>query len=197
MLRAFRCRSPFFRVAHDRSAQTAILHAGPQIRILDPSSRHRIRHSYATGFLPQNAPLQTRSSFARRFFLSDRHPIIRWAGRAFFALTFSVVSITGGLLLWDATTYRTKHLDKVPINPLALAPKRGGPKNLKLAEVFIGDEETDDIKLLEQKPKLVILGGGWGVSFASGIYSYAPPLDLCLICRLWVRLSIFLLERTT
>jgi NADH dehydrogenase len=47
---------------------------------------------------------------------------------------------------------------------LALNPSRGGSKNLKVAQFLVGDEETDEIKALEDKPKLVILGGGWGVS---------------------------------
>lgn len=74
-----------------------------------------------------------------------------------------MVAITGGLLAWDATTYKTAYVDRVPVNPLALHPTRGGPKHLKVAQFLVGDEETDEIKALEDRPKLVILGGGWGV----------------------------------
>jgi NADH dehydrogenase len=50
------------------------------------------------------------------------------------------------------------------VSALALNPKRGGPKNLRIAQMYIDDEEDDQIKALHDKPKLVILGGGWGVS---------------------------------
>jgi NADH:ubiquinone reductase (H+-translocating) len=53
----------------------------------------------------------------------------------------------------------------VPVNPLALKPAKGGPKNLPIANYFVDDEESDEMKKLEDKPKLVILGGGWGVSY--------------------------------
>lgn len=110
-------------------------------------------------------PVVTRqTSFFRRIFLSDRHPIIKWVGRGVLSFVLSIVTLTGGLLLWDATTYRTHNIQNVPVSALALNPKRGGPKNLKIAQMFIGDEEDDQIKALLDKPKLVILGGGWGVS---------------------------------
>ena len=42
--------------------------------------------------------------------------------------------------------------------------ERGGPKNLFIARVLVGDEEAEYAKLLRTKPKLVVVGGGWGVS---------------------------------
>ena len=100
----------------------------------------------------------------QKLVLSGYPGYIKWPVRGLLSIVFSVVTITGGLLAWDATTYKTKHIDGVPVNPLALNPSRGGPKNLKIAQFLVGDEETDEIKALEDKPKLVILGGGWGVS---------------------------------
>lgn len=88
------------------------------------------------------------------------------------SIVFSGITVIGGLLAWDATTYRTKHLDGVPVNPLALNPNRGGPKNLKIAQFLVGDEESDEIKAMEDKPKLVIVGGGWG---AVGVIKGLPP----------------------
>jgi len=108
----------------------------------------------------------------QKLVLSGYPGYIKWPVRGLLSIVFSVVTITGGLLAWDATTYRTAHLDRVPVNPLALNPSRGGSKNLKVAQFLVGDEETDEIKALEDKPKLVILGGGWG---AVGALKHIPP----------------------
>merc|ERR1712000_663074 len=56
--------------------------------------------------------------------------------------------------------YQT-HSD-IDVSQLALQPRRGGPKNLPIAEVFIDDDDCEKNKRLKDKPKLVILGGGWG-----------------------------------
>ena len=55
-------------------------------------------------------------------------------------------------------------MDRVPVSPLALHPKLGGPKNLPVASVTLGDEESEENRQLAHKPKLIIVGGGWGVS---------------------------------
>lgn len=74
-----------------------------------------------------------------------------------------VAVVGAGILAHDAFTYNDKHVDRVPVNPLALNPERGGPKNLPIARVLIDDEEDEEAKLLAVKPRLVIVGGGWGV----------------------------------
>lgn len=76
---------------------------------------------------------------------------------------FGVLAIGGGIFLHDAFTYSDKHVDRVPVSPLALHPECGGPKNLPIVRVFVGDEEDEETKLLAEKPKLVIVGAGWGV----------------------------------
>ncbi|RAL63992.1 hypothetical protein DID88_003180 [Monilinia fructigena] len=43
-----------------------------------------------------------------------------------------------------------------------LSPRRGGPKNLPIAEVQIDDDDSEEMQKQKDKPKLVILGGGWG-----------------------------------
>ncbi|KAI0312376.1 nucleotide-binding domain-containing protein, partial [Amylostereum chailletii] len=73
-----------------------------------------------------------------------------------------VVVITGCFFVHDAFTYQDRHLERVPVNPLALHPELGGPKNLPIARVLVGDEEDETMKGLHNKPKLVIVGGGWG-----------------------------------
>ncbi|KAM0750316.1 nucleotide-binding domain-containing protein, partial [Meredithblackwellia eburnea MCA 4105] len=79
--------------------------------------------------------------------------------------------LTFGILCYDASTYQTKHSDRVPIDPLALHPKRGGPKQLKIAEHLV-DDHDERFKASENKGKLVIVGGGWG---AVGVLKHLDP----------------------
>lgn len=67
-----------------------------------------------------------------------------------------------GIFIHDAFTYTDKHIDKVPISPLALHPQKGGPKNLPIVASLVDDQEDDEMKELSTKPKLVVVGGGWG-----------------------------------
>lgn len=99
---------------------------------------------------------------------------LRLIGRTGIYLVFSSVLgigvLVGGVFLHDVFTYTNLHVDRVPVNPLALNPELGGPKNLPIARVNISDEEDEETRTLAEKPKLVIVGGGWGVS-----------VSLCLI----------------
>lgn len=88
----------------------------------------------------------------------------KWTGIFCLSSVVGIVSLTAGILAHDAFTYNEKHADRVPLNPLALHPETGGPKNLPVARVLIDDEEDDEAKQLLEKPKLVIIGAGWGVS---------------------------------
>lgn len=63
-------------------------------------------------------------------------------------------------MIYDSTTYQGGPLVTdvaIPIDSLHL--KRGGPKNLPIADSFIDDVELGHDN---DKPKLVILGSGWG-----------------------------------
>ena len=73
--------------------------------------------------------------------------------------------VIGGVFVHDVFTYSDRHIDRVPVSPLALHPELGGPKNLPVASVLVGDEDDDDNAVLpvKDKPRLVIVGGGWGV----------------------------------
>ncbi|EIN07055.1 mitochondrial NADH dehydrogenase [Punctularia strigosozonata HHB-11173 SS5] len=73
-----------------------------------------------------------------------------------------VLAVTGAIFLHDAFTYSERHIDRVPVNPLALHPETGGPNNLPIAAVLVDDEEDEETKKISEKPKLVIVGGGWG-----------------------------------
>jgi NADH dehydrogenase len=80
----------------------------------------------------------------------------------------SVVGVTlvvGVILVHDAFTYSERHVERVPINPLGLHPRRGGKKNLPILEADLDDEPAED-KGGARKPRLVIVGGGWGVSLS-------------------------------
>lgn len=78
----------------------------------------------------------------------------------------SIVVIGAGVLgffLYDASTYRDDYNARdLEVPNLALNPKRGGPKNLPIAEVLMDDMDNDELQNQMNKPKLVILGGGWG-----------------------------------
>jgi NADH dehydrogenase len=87
---------------------------------------------------------------------------------------FGVLLVGGAVFIHDAFTYSEKHLDRVPVSPLALNPKLGGPNNLPIAEVCLDDEVDEDRIKLANKPRLVIVGGGWG---AIGILRTLNPGD--------------------
>lgn len=101
-----------------------------------------------------------------------RRPILTTILIAPSLIITSVLFITGGLLIYDATTYREggKIDHFAPVSSLALHPERGGKKGLKLARVLVDDneDEVDPTKVvgadgkMREKQKLVIVGGGWG-----------------------------------
>jgi NADH dehydrogenase len=65
--------------------------------------------------------------------------------------------------LYDASTYREDLSYKdIKVSRLALTPRRGGPKNLPIAEVQIDDDDCEEMQKQKDKPKLVVLGAGWG-----------------------------------
>lgn len=77
------------------------------------------------------------------------------------------VAVSGGLIvaffIYDASTYHETPIEvDIPVSELALNPRRGGPKNLPILEHYIDDNECESLKAQRDKPKLVILGTGWG-----------------------------------
>jgi NADH dehydrogenase len=81
-------------------------------------------------------------------------------------LGIGIATIGATVLLifaYDASTYKfDPEVDDLEISQIALSPQRGGPKNLPIAEHLIDDDETPEKKNQKHKPKLVILGTGWG-----------------------------------
>ncbi|EUC57846.1 NADH dehydrogenase (ubiquinone), 64 kDa subunit, putative, partial [Rhizoctonia solani AG-3 Rhs1AP] len=99
---------------------------------------------------------------------------LKWSGFLIGSSLLGIGLLTGGLFIHDIFTYNDRHLEKVPVNPLALKPETGGPKNLPIASSLVGDEEDEEAKILSQKPRLVIVGGGWG---AVGVLQKLHPAD--------------------
>jgi len=65
--------------------------------------------------------------------------------------------------IYDASTYREDlSYSDIPVSEKALNPRRGGPKNLLIAEVLVDDDDCPEMTRQREKPKLVILGSGWG-----------------------------------
>jgi hypothetical protein len=107
------------------------------------------------------APLPpSRSTVIRRRLVKG----LKWSGSLIASSIVGIGLLTGGLFIHDAFTYTDKHVQNVPVNPLALKPETGGPKNLPIASSLVADEEDEEAKILSKKPRLVIVGGGWGVS---------------------------------
>ncbi|KAF8709427.1 Pyridine nucleotide-disulfide oxidoreductase, partial [Rhizoctonia solani] len=99
---------------------------------------------------------------------------LKWAGFLIGSSVLGIGLLTGALFIHDVFTYNDRHLEKVPVNPLALKPETGGPKNLPIASSLVGDEEDEEAKYLSTKPRLVIVGGGWG---AVGVLQKLHPAD--------------------
>jgi hypothetical protein len=122
------------RTSHLHTSSKNLLSHTPKLRQSTP----------VPGEHPLEQPIvQRKLGLGKRIWLVGKPGYIKWPIRAIYAVVFSTVTLLGGILAWDATTYRTRYLDGVPVNPLALNPRRGGPKNLKIAEFLVGDEETD------------------------------------------------------
>ncbi|KAF2273496.1 uncharacterized protein EI97DRAFT_460931 [Westerdykella ornata] len=79
--------------------------------------------------------------------------------------TFVVVSgsLVVAFFIYDASTYKEgADVRDIPVSELALHPRRGGPKNLPIVDAFVDDDESAECRELKEKPRLVVLGTGWG-----------------------------------
>lgn len=95
-----------------------------------------------------------------------RSRILNFVYRSAALLGISVSIVGLGIVaffLFDASTYREdgSYCD-IQVSEIALAPRKGGPKNLPIYEVHIDDDDSAEMQRQKDKPKLVILGGGWG-----------------------------------
>ncbi|KAF8077742.1 hypothetical protein FPV67DRAFT_1662541 [Lyophyllum atratum] len=70
--------------------------------------------------------------------------LARYTGYFCLSSALGIVVIGTGLFIHDAFTYTEKHVDRVPVSPLALKPERGGPKNLPIVRVEAQNEEAEE-----------------------------------------------------
>lgn len=158
-------RTPTFAPTRRIDAQRRFFQAG------HPGSANRVcnRRPYIEQFLKGPQHLAS-YNWARP---ASTHPLPKRHGRLFrftyrlFAYAGGFVLITGSLVvaffLYDASTYREDlSYTDIPVSENALEPRRGGPKNLPIAEVLVDDDDCPENSRQKHKPKLVILGSGWG-----------------------------------
>jgi NADH:ubiquinone reductase (H+-translocating) len=121
--------------------------------------------------LPRHQPLRIRFLLPSRLIstkpLHNQHPPAVIFLYRFFAICGFTILGVGGLVatffIYDASTYRSNlTIEDVPVSETALSPRRGGPKNLPIADVLVDDEDCPEMQAQKDKPKLVILGTGWG-----------------------------------
>ncbi len=77
--------------------------------------------------------------------------------------TTTIGTLILGFFIYDATTYHPDEIpDNIKINTLALNPNKGGPENLPVLKYNLDDYDTPEKEHLRYRPKLVVLGSGWG-----------------------------------
>lgn len=91
-------------------------------------------------------------------------------------------------LVFAIRTYTERHLDRVPVNALSLAPERGGKKNLKKVEFLLSAEQDPQHLRLQGKPRLVIVGGGWAaIGILNKLSASMPRIQMSLVLHAYIR----------
>lgn len=126
-----------------------------------PSRCSRLAHS------SPHLPFATLSHVRYKSTVSEKpRPWLRVMHNGFaycgiFLVTTGVAIV--GFFIYDASTYKDDpSVEDIPVSELALTPKRGGAKNLPIAEHLLDDDDCQQMAAQKVKPKLVILGTGWG-----------------------------------
>lgn len=74
-----------------------------------------------------------------------------------------ITTLIAAFFIYDSTTYIEYDPNTVLTVPqLALNPRRGGDENLPILEENLDDYDTPGKEVCKTKPRLVILGSGWG-----------------------------------
>lgn len=157
----FRTRPRLFHAKADGHAKNHVRHfSNPRPSV---AANRRIPHSLSLRFastikpppLPQPSPPPAQHS-----------PLVRYTYKLLASLGLFIV-VSGGLVvgffIYDASTYKGEPVSaELSVSEMALNPRRGGPKNLPIVEYFVDDEEDEQMIGQKHKPKLVVLGTGWG-----------------------------------
>lgn len=111
-------------------------------------------------------PLQWKRPISTKELPRYNSRLARFAYRSFTFVGLGVVILGGAVVLffiYDASTYKSDpSVEDLNVSEIALNPRRGGPKNLPIAEHLIDDDDCEKTRVVKHKPKLVILGTGWG-----------------------------------
>ncbi|KAI6127760.1 nucleotide-binding domain-containing protein [Pisolithus croceorrhizus] len=131
----------------------------PRVRAQAPCTTRFLTERASQANTQPSIPIEPRP---RSRLLRRSLQVAKYTSYFVLSATVGVLAIGAGFFIHDAFTYTDRHVDRVPVSPLALHPERGGPKNLPVVEALLADEEDEEAKKLSEKPKLVIVGGGWG-----------------------------------
>lgn len=151
-----------------RLANTAIRQPSFHLHRKPPAIQVPRLRSLAVAPIPHNSTVWIRqtSDLSVGTQKIKRRPLVRFLYHIFAYCGFFIVAsglIVFAFFLYDASTYREgPSAEDLPMSELALRPRRGGPKNLPIAEVLVDDEDSRKKLAQKDKPKLVILGTGWG-----------------------------------
>ncbi|KAI0540681.1 pyridine nucleotide-disulfide oxidoreductase-domain-containing protein [Xylaria digitata] len=133
----------------------SLLRAPPSVRKLKlKQANSPIASNQYTRALSGRPLPQRRSAFLD---FAYRSAAIFGTGVGFVAVLFAA------FFVYDSTTYRESvNFGDCHISEAALQPPRGGPKNLPILKALLDDDENEDAAEKKYKPRLVILGSGWG-----------------------------------
>lgn len=104
----------------------------------------------------------SRSTFTTGVLTRKAVKYARYTGYFCLSSAFGLFALGTGIFLHDACTYSDQHVERVPRAPLAMI-RRGGPKNLPIVRAQVDDDDDEENKRLAERPRLVVVGGGWGV----------------------------------
>ena len=143
--------------ASSTTSTTASLRKRPQA----PGYTSRLKQLQgpnALGFFTRSVSTQPTQSRTSRT-LKLIYGTAAWAG----IFTTVGAGIVLAFFIYDSTTYNEEPFNEdISVSELALFPRIGGPKNLPIAEHLMDDDDSPEKKEQKHKPKLVVLGTGWG-----------------------------------
>lgn len=147
-----------------RALATSIPPSARSLQLRNPATPYILASRYSTAVLPERPGAFKRAA-----------KLARYTGYFCLSSVFGVFALGAGIFIHDAFTYTDKHVDRVPLSPLALHPESGGPKNLPIVRVQADDQDDEENQKMGDKPKLVIVGGGWGVRLSSPLLPLLWP----------------------